>query len=209
MQTNKNVYDQVFGLAPSKSQQTMISIAEAAIHNFSQLGIENTTFDTIAKRCKLSRTIVVRYFPDKDSLFVFVAKYVRATYQQYVIQRFSDKGGAEKKLESYIEAAMTWVNDMPEHGATWLLFFYYCGIRPAHRKLNTELVEMGVNRISSILEQGIKEEVFKIAHVKKVARSVQLHLSGAIMALLTESKEFNPGIIKETQRFCLKIASHE
>lgn len=206
MQLHKLVYDQVFGLSPSKSQQTMVAIAEAAIYNFAHLGIEKTTFDNVAKKCGLSRTIVVRYFPDKDALFVFVAKYVRATYQEYVIQRFAKASSAEEQLECYIEAAMTWVHDLPNHGATWLLFFYYCGIRPKSRKLNTELVEMGMNRIASILELGEREKSFKIENLKKTARSIQLYLSGAIMALLTETKDFNPNIVKETQRFCLKLA---
>jgi len=197
MYITKTIHDQLFGFAPTKSQKTMIAVAEAAIKNYVDAGVEETNFESIAQTCQLSRTIINRYFPAKSNLFMFTSKYIRACYQNFVIERIKDIQSPIVQLETYVRSSLLWVDKMPDHAHTWLLFFYYCGIRREYRKLNTELVEMGYSRLKQIVAT-CNGNAFRDDNL---VRQLHLYLSGAIMAKLTEEKNFNSSLEENVWEF--------
>jgi len=197
------IYANLFDLSPNKVQRTQVSIAEAAIHSYVRIGIEGTTYANIADRAGLSRTIVNRYFPEHQDLLLFMSKYIRANYQEFVLVRFTKEKGALNQLRAYLLAAMNWVEAFPDHAHAWLLFFYYCGIKKEFRKLNTVLVKMGFERLRALLIQGQEEGVFKFKETEKTARLLHLTLSGAIMSLMTEENLSVQDLKRDTLDFCL------
>src|SRR5687767_8770103 len=76
-------------LAFSKATLRQVQIIEAAIFCYANFGVIDTTFERIAKQAKLSRPLIFHYFNDKTEIFDAAVKYVRAIYQQLVIEGIS------------------------------------------------------------------------------------------------------------------------
>jgi len=186
------VYSQLFTLLPSRAQRRMIQIIEGAIKNYISLGVENTTYESIAKTCKISRPLIQHYFKDKDEVFEMAVKYIRLNYQQYTIQAFKDKHEPMERLVAYIESAISWLKDFPSHQRVWNLFYYYCGVDPKMRALNTELVTMGHERITALLQQGADAGVFAPDNLVGRAKQIQVLLTGTIVTATTEALYADP-----------------
>ncbi len=55
---NFSIYSNLFEFVPTRSQRRIIGLLEAAIRNYATIGIEKTTYDSIAKAAKVSRPLV-------------------------------------------------------------------------------------------------------------------------------------------------------
>ncbi len=185
----------------SKAQVTQIHIAKATIQNIVQRGVDFTTFQSIAATAGLSRTIVARYFRDREDLFLFVAKYVRLNYQHFVVSNFSSLPSAGAQIESYLESALDWVDKFPDHARTFLLFFYYCGIKKEFRDINTQMVQTGHLRLRALIEKGISESEFQVDSVDPLAKQLHLFLTGAILSKMTEDPANTINIKNDTLNF--------
>jgi len=53
----------------SRTEQTREAILEAALQEFSAFGYEGTRMESVARRAGRNKSLVYRYFTDKDSLF--------------------------------------------------------------------------------------------------------------------------------------------
>ncbi len=112
-----SIYEDLFGLVPSKGQQRMVQIAEGAIKTYVRLGIEKSTFAHISKASRLSRPQILNYFPDYEQLFLFVSRYVRARLQRFVIEEMMTQANADEKLRTYILACFRWCDEVRRLGA--------------------------------------------------------------------------------------------
>jgi AcrR family transcriptional regulator len=203
-----NVYTGLFTLAPTKAQRRMVQIIEAAIKNYCTIGVENTTYDSIAKTCKTSRSLIQHYFKDKDEIFEMVVKYIRVHYQQYAINAFQKKEQPMDRLVAYAEAALAWVEEYPKYQRVWNLFFYYCGINPRWRALETELVTLGHERITALLQDGANQGIFAPDNLKRRAKQIQVLLTGAIVTASTETLyvDFDQ-FLNEIVEGCVRLAT--
>lgn len=202
----KTIYQDLFGIVPSKSQKRMVEIAEAAIKTYVRLGVEAATYEKIAKAARVSRPLILHYFPDYDSLFLFVAKYIRATFQNYVLVKVSQQTAPDKQLQAYVEACFAWNDDFPMHAKVWGLFYFYCAIKPQFEVLNTQLVEMGLDRLTALIENGKEKGLFRCLDSKSSARQIQIHITGALTSLATEARELNAELTNQTHKICMAIA---
>ncbi len=201
----KTIYEDLFGILPSKPQRRMVEIAEATIKTYVKVGVEAATFERIAKTAKVSRPLILHYFPDYDSLFLFVAKYIRATFQNFVLEKMSRQKTAEKQLQTYIESCFEWNVEYSSHAKVWALFYFYCAIKPKFEALNTQLVKMGTERLSLLIEQGKKLGEFNCLHSGATARYIQIHITGALTSIATESQTFNTELKKSTLSLCMAM----
>jgi len=201
------VYSDLFTLAPSRAQRRMLQILEAAIRNYCTIGIENTTYDSIAKTCKISRSLIQHYFQDKDEIFEMVVKYIRVQYQQYAIKAFQQKEDPKERLMAYAESAVRWIHDYPNYQKVWNLFYYYCGVNARWRNLETELVTLGHNRITALLQAGADQGIFPGDHLSKRAKQIQVLITGAIVTGSTEDLPVDfEEFCKNTVEGCLTLA---
>lgn len=181
------VYSELFTLIPSRAQRRMIQIIEGAIKNYISLGVENTTYESIAKTCKISRPLIQHYFKDKDEVFEMAVKFIRVNYQQYTIQAFRGKNTPMEKLEAYVDSAIDWVKAFPAHQRVWNLFYYYCGVSSRMRDLNSSLVSIGHDRITALLQEGATEGIFATDNLTGRAKQIQVLITGSIVTATTET----------------------
>jgi AcrR family transcriptional regulator len=188
----------------TKGQNRKFQIIEGAIKNFATIGIENTTPASIAKACKISRPLVLHYFKDVKSIFEVAIVYIRAEFQQLAIDAISREKTTTNQLKAYVDSTMDWVEKYPHHVRVWLLFFYYCGINEKSRQLNSELVDMGHDRITALLEIGLKSKEFKFDHAIITAKIVQNIITGAIICAMTEVRSPRTKFLRrDTIKACL------
>jgi len=186
---NKDIYLSLFNVVPTKAQERQIKIIEAAVEDFASLGIEKTTYESVAKRSKVSRPLVHHYFPDKEVLIERAITYVRANFQSFVVKAIQGKEKADDQLNAYIVSTFDWLKRYPNHVKVWLLFYYYCGVNPKYRKLNSDLVDIGHKRIEAMLELGRVQKRFVVKNGPETVKLIQLLVTGGLLAGCTENAD--------------------
>ncbi len=205
--TKKTLAHQSLAAPPTKGQNRQVQIIEAAIKNFASVGIENTTPAKIAKTCKISRPLVLHYFKDVESIFFVAIKLIRAEFQQLAIEAIEKHKTPTDQLKAYAHSTLDWVEQKPDHVKVWLLFFYYCGLRREYKALNTELVNMGHDRIAALLELGLASKEFKFKDSQITAKAIQNVITGAVLCAMTEAHSPRlKNLRAETARICLVLA---
>jgi len=185
------VYSGLFARFPSRSERRVIQILEAAIRNYVKIGIENTTYDSIARTCKVSRPLVQHYFKDHGELFEMVTKYVRSIFQQVVVEEMRREKSPRRQLEAYLGAIFVWKRKYPLHVKVWNLVYYYAAINKGVRKIHTALVNMGQARVVAVLELGVAQGEFPSGDLRKRAKQILTLLLGAIAVLPAEDLEID------------------
>lgn len=197
------VWKQLFPEAPSKSQVTQLRIAEAAIRLYAKAGAQSTTFEDIATAAKVSRALILRYFPTYPALMMFMAKYIRAQFQELAVRSINQADGAKAQLEAYVDCTFDWSKQYPHHVKVWIYFYYICALEPKTRELNTNLVDVGHRRIQSLIESGQAARDFPKGNASAAAKAIQTLITGSLLSCLTENrKEDFERIRKATHRAC-------
>lgn len=201
------LYAQLFAPEPTKGQRRMIALLDAAIESYATLGIDETTFDSIAKAAGVSRPLVQHYFKTKRDVFLLVIRYIRAAFQAKAIEAIRRETEPDRQFEAYVRSTFEWMRERPKHALVWSLFYYYCGLDPEYRTLHTDLVRMGETRITALLEAGRKAGVF--ARVPEgAAKQIQAQITGALITLGSEnhSAKAAKAFIESSIATCRKIA---
>lgn len=180
------IYEQLFADALPRQRQRQIQIMDAAIECYVKEGIENTSFELLSQRCQVTRPLIHHYFKDKRALFEKVVKYIRVKFQQLAVEALMKEKDPQGKLDAYVNSTFDALEQFPEHAHVWHLFYYYCGVDKNLRALNTDFVKMGHERITSILEAGIKAGQFPKMDARAKAKSIQVLITGALNTAATE-----------------------
>ena len=171
--------------------------------------MDQTTHETLAKACGISRGLVQHYFPDRDELILVTLRYVRAKFQKLCVDAIELEETAAAQLRAYIVTACSWAKLSPPDAKVWLLFYYHCGINRQYRKLNTELVGLGQARIEALLQE-LSQSKGKVADasVEIRAKLIQNAITSFYVSSLTENQTatFNDQLLKANLELCFKIA---
>jgi AcrR family transcriptional regulator len=171
---------------PTKSSRTRLRILEAAIHCIASRGFEAATFDAIAKKARASRPLVQVYFPEKEGLFLLAVRLVRARYQNYVIEKMANETDPLKTMRTYLRAQFEWTRLNPLPQKLWTLFLARATQNAEYRKIHTDIVDIGHDRITALIEAGVASGTFKVQSPRETAKLIQTLLTGAHVVLVTE-----------------------
>ncbi len=178
---------QLFSPSPSKGERRTLDIVEGAIHCYATLGIEKTTFATIAKAAKASRPLVQHYFKDKEEIFDLAVKFIRLHFQTIVVNALAKQTDPARLLETYIDTHFAWLTRFPHHTRVWLLFYFQCTTDRKAKQLNTELAAVGRERIVGLLQAT----GYKGKEGAEIARQIQTLITGALIVGGTEALDLD------------------
>jgi AcrR family transcriptional regulator len=199
---------ELFNPKLTKSQQTQLRIVKAAIRQYSTVGFDSATFENIATAAGISRPLVQHYFSTREKLLLTSLKYIRSILQRTHIAAIQKSSAPKQQLSAYVNAAFDWLKHNPDQGIVWLLFYYSCALRPEWREINTHWVEMGHRRITELLEAGKRARVFKVADPSARAKEIQILITGALLAIGTESLPMSEASFrKQIVARCIDLAS--
>jgi AcrR family transcriptional regulator len=180
------VFAEIFpNLKLNKGKQRAYAILLAAIQCYRERGIENTTYQDIAKKNKVSRALIFQYFKDYDDIFYHAIKLVRVRFQQHAVDAMKLKTSPTEKLRSYIQSVFSWIDKHPAFASTLLLYFHRCSSKAYDRDLNTQFTEVGQMRIAALIRAGIQTNEFKCDDPDGTAHLIQTQITGASLTRLT------------------------
>jgi len=195
----------------TKADRARLAIVKSAIVVFAEQGLENASYARIATRAKVSRNLIIHYFPKKADLFQMCARFVRADMQALAVASLGQASRADEMLRKYVRACFIWMERDPLYNRFWLLVFAVAGQNEKFRKFHTELVDVGEARIQKLLEKGIQEKVFRSGpDLRARAKQIQAIITGVLTNMFTETtgsfpKDF-PSVI---ENLCLHCAGWE
>ena len=176
-------------------------ILEAAIVCFARKGLDEVTMPMVAREAKVTRQLVAHYFKDMKTLQQTAIKYIRFLFQKLVVDAFDQHQSADKMLGAYIEACFDWVETYKVHAQVWFFFLFKCGHHKQSRELNTTAVEIGEERIQSLLQTGKEQGLFKFSDARITTKFVQTIITGALLTRFAENlaspKSYREMIVRE------------
>ena len=199
----RTILPELFVTDPSKSQRTRVTIIEAAITVYGRDGIEAATQERIAAEAGISRPLIIRYFPKEDELFTLAMKYIRGNLQRMAVEAVAKvaDGTVEDRLTAYVNSCFRWLRDYPVHARAWLAFLCGAGVNPRHRKENTELAEMGFQRIQAMLEAMPVNRAAAPDDLRGRAKAIQALIAGSMLAAVTENSSVP---VKQLEQACMR-----
>jgi AcrR family transcriptional regulator len=196
-------------LEEPKANRRAFGLIEAALECFSRKGFENVTLEMIAREAGATRPSLRRYFRDLDDIREIAIKYVRLRFQKHAVGSMSKGQSVPEMLTAYVDACFKWPEQQRTHSKVWMAFLHLCTHHRYFRNLNTRAVNVGEERIASLLELGRKNGQLKLSDANQVnaaAMAVQTIITGGMVAAGTQNFE-NPEIFLLAIRDqCLKLA---
>jgi len=171
--------------------QKQEAIIEAAIKRFAHFGVSKTTMSEIAADLSFSKASLYYYFPDKLSLYAAV------------FQTITEAGAAEHEEElAKQKDPFIAVSYFLEHRTEFIIKYhnileYLRTFSPSNipaelQPVFTQLKKRELQRLTSIIEKGVKSGLFKIKDPKKTAELFFDFLEGFRTAFLLNTPNFFP-----------------
>ncbi len=202
-----DVLSTLFPRVISRSEKRRVQILEGAIACYASHGIEDTTYERIAAHCKVSRTLIIHYFPDRDDLIKLVFQYVRGDMQHAAINAIESAKEPEKRLIAYVQSTFDWIAAKPEFNSAWILSYYHCARKKDFRALYTEVTSMGHRRIQALIAALKGNERLAKAELSLRAKSLQALLTGSLVIVSTEDLTVDrSAFLKRIIQDCLRVA---
>ncbi|MFK8138485.1 MAG: TetR/AcrR family transcriptional regulator [Bdellovibrionales bacterium] len=189
----------------SKGQLRQKKIIESGIDLFYRDGLNSSKLVDIAEKAEATRTIINHYYKNKEGLFIACITYIREDFQRRAIQGVDKLTKPEEILESYLSNTISWGLEKPKYSSLWIYFFYRVSSDIRLKKLNTQFVETGTERITYFLSQtGQTGDLSRKAHL------LQNLLIGFIIGNATEiNKSKKKEIVEKQTEECLEFLKLE
>ncbi len=171
------LYYQIFGLKPGKGESRKRQIVEAFIECLAKGGLEKTSYEVVAKKVGMKRTHVAYYFENREEMIRATIRYAIAVGQQMIILRAEKAKTMKEKFKVVVEGNFYWLETHPQFVPVLTLFYHLSSCDPSYRTLQTEIRNMGEQRIMTCLSfvPGMNETI-----AREKARMIQSLISGAL-----------------------------
>jgi len=180
-------------------------ILEKALNVFIDDGFENTTFQKIADRCGITRTILYLYFKNKREIFTYSIKQLLLNAEENIKTICADK--SLNSLEKITSVLLNIIKLLEQNRqllfvvADYLLHISKGDINPEERVRRRTVKLRRI--LSSIVINGIKTGELKKMKVKTAHNYLYSFIESAIFQLVILKRK-NLDELKETVTFAVK-----
>lgn len=187
----------------SKGERTYQKIVDGAFVCIARDGYHATTFQTIADEVKLSQPLMVRYFGSKEQIFPVVIEHFLALARaqtESALKEIEGKASATEKLKKYIDTSFVIFLSKPQMQKFYMAIYSHSHYDDKIRKINMAIKSGAIQRIVSILNEGISNKEFALSHPPEiVARVIHNTLTGLLLNCVIEGKQTRQDLIKGMQ----------
>jgi len=166
-------------------------IFTAAVKCFNKNGYYKTSMDMIAESAKMTKRGLYYHFKSKDALFIELFHYMNKKYYEQIPSYASEVSDPEERMLMFLKIA----NQVLKENTDFLKFsheFMSIGIRkPAIREVMTAYYGEQVEKVRSIIDNGIQSGQFASVDPEKMARAIVLITIGAFNTYFTLNATFN------------------
>jgi len=180
-------------------------ILEKALNVFIDDGFENTTFQKIADRCGITRTILYLYFKNKREIFTFSIKQLLTNAEENINAICSDK--SLNHIEKITNVLLDIIKLLEQNRqllyvvTDYLLHVSKGDVNPEER-VRRRTVKLR-HILSSIIISGVKTGELKKMKVKTAHNYLYSFIESAIFQLVILKRK-NLDELKETVTFAVK-----
>lgn len=169
------LYYQIFGLKPGRGEQRRLKIVEAFIELVATKGLDNVSFETIAKKVGMIRTHVAYYFANREELIKTAVRFTISSSQQEMIGKIELAKNWRERLALTVEGPLLWLEKNPRHASVLALFTYLCTFDPRYRQIQNSVQAIGEQRLAAAISDvpGITPQ-----ETQSLARLIQAAISG-------------------------------
>lgn len=182
----RKVIKDTYGDPRTRKEMRLAQVIAVSIKLFSKYGYDETSLKEIAKKCRISQSLLNHYFEDKSALFLLVIRAIRRQYQVYVVNEMQAQKRPKDLLAAYVRSALEWEIKMPEFMSLSFIFFHKCAVSEDYKKMNIELVKAGHERIRAILERGVELGEFRVENAIRKAKDIQNLIMSTLIVMATE-----------------------
>jgi AcrR family transcriptional regulator len=180
-------------------------ILEKALAVFMDDGFENATFQKIADRCGITRTILYLYFKNKKEIFNYSIKQLLVSLEEKIVKITADTSlGSVEKITKVLLA----IFKQMEHNRQllsvvlgYLLYISKSDVNPEVR-VRRRIVKLR-HFLSSMIIEGIKSGELKKITVKTATDYLNSFIEAAIFQLIVLRRE-KLTELSETMKFAVK-----
>ncbi len=149
------------------SRQKIIDTAEKL---FAEKGFHSVSLNQIAQAAGISKSLILYHFTDKDSLYKSVIERVVSYLQENLLKILSTSLQPDKKIAFFIEEYFNLLES--REASLHILVREMSNLEtPITKYLFSNLRNL-VNAISSVIEKGIKQKIFKEVDPEQTAISL-------------------------------------
>lgn len=188
--------------------QKQEAIIEAAIKRFAHFGVSKTTMSEIAADLSISKASLYYYFPDKLNLYAAVLKTITGEGGRADADDLSKIRDPFKAILFFLERRTNFI--IKYHNILeYLRTFSISKVPPELQPIFTQLKKQELQRLTSIIEGGVKAGIFKLKDAKKTAELFFDFLDGFRASFLGNNPNFFPdkkqfqAILKKETEFAL------
>lgn len=187
----------------SKGEKTRELAIQSAIYCLANLGYDQTTFQAIADRSKLSQPLVVHYFKKKENVFPMVIEYLVKLSQNV---RYESEFSATQDLKDYLKAALAIFRLAPNSARVYFTLSYLAVFKKDYKLSHAQIKKSNIARLADIIAKGIERKEFSSGAIMLKAQSINNFLAGTFVDLMIED---NPSSDQEVldllSKACLAI----
>lgn len=203
-QKREELLAQILNIKKPQEARICYSIIDAGVTCFSRQKTSQVTLKSIAREAGISVKTVKKYYSSVNEMRPVVALFVRKVFQQLAIEKLAVSKSPREQFINYFEACFLWIDFLPSHFNFWLYLVRCTRFDPKIRQLNTELVDMGTQRIAAMVLAGQESHQFKSNLPANIARDIQVYITGVMLSETTE--EQRPDQTRKGQiNFCLSL----
>ncbi|MCL2196863.1 MAG: TetR/AcrR family transcriptional regulator [Treponema sp.] len=183
-------------------------ILDKALAVFMDDGFENATFQKIADRCGITRTILYLYFKNKREIFNFSLKQLLSSAEENINSIHADKSlSSIEKITKVLQAVFKLLEQNRQLlfvVLDYLLHLSKSDVNPEER-VRRRTVKLR-HILSAILIEGVKKGELKKCNLKTANDYLYSFVEAAIFQLAVLKRK-NLSELKETSAFAIKQLS--
>jgi TetR/AcrR family fatty acid metabolism transcriptional regulator len=167
-------------------------IFAAAASSFTEYGYFKTSMEMVSNKAGMTLRGLYYHFKSKDDLFLQLFQYMNSKYYSQIKDEAEMVKGPEEKLIMYARIASKVLNENTDF-LKICQEFLAIGTRNAEvRKVMTSFYSNQVDRIKTIVEEGIESGCFIKTDAEKVARAIVLITMGVFNFHFSLDSDFDP-----------------
>jgi TetR/AcrR family transcriptional repressor of bet genes len=169
---------------PSRSfieEARRAQIVAATIETLAKVGYANASFARIAKRARISTSLILYHFSSKEELLFQTLEDIANAWHGYVQKEVEAGASAKEQLRIYIESTLAYMGTRPTHYAALIEIVFNARTPDGKLLYLTDEEDVAVTLLHNILGHGQQSGEFRAFSIPSMATAV----AGAISEFLT------------------------
>lgn len=171
-------------------RSTKYKIVSVATQMFFEKGIEKTTFKNIADQLNITQPAIYAHFKNKQDIIFHCIDTAFLELQDYLEQKLNVQLGTKERLFNFLFHYFNWAQSQPAQFFILNLINSYADQDPRAKQLIVKLIMSELEHIESILESGLKENIWTFENQRTLSHLIQsmLHMEGVKLAQRIENQ---------------------